>query len=119
MNPIKKIPDDELTLKLLEKGRKKSEAEREWILAEHRRQIILSEIKLELMCEGTTLTVSKAEAMARTDKRYRDFVTEMGQLKADVILARVEYDVVQDEIKMRIHKSFQDRQEFKSGELVT
>jgi len=43
----------------------------------------------------------------------------MGQLKFNLIIARTKYAAIEFEIKMRINNSFKDREEFKSGGVLT
>lgn len=115
MNPLLNIPNNELTNELWIKGKEQAIAERNWVIADKQREIVLNTVASSFAGD------SNAEAMrkARTSKKYAEHIEKMGKLKFDVILARTKYSAVEFEIKMRINNSFQQREEFKSGSIVT
>ena len=115
MNPLANIKDNELTNELWIKGREQAIAERDWVIADKQREIVLNTVANGFAGE------TNAEAMrrARVSKEYKAHVEKMGELKFNVILARTKYSAIEFEIKMRINNSYQQREEFKSGSIVT
>jgi len=115
MNPLSAIPNNELTHSLWEKGKEQAIAEREWVVADKSREVVLNTVA------GSFSGDSNAEAMrkARISKEYKDHIEKMGQLKFDVILARTKYSAIEFEIKMRINNSFQQREGMKAGQINT
>ena len=115
MNEITAINDNELTYKLWTTGKDQAKAERDWVISEHQRLVILATVASTFVGES----IAASEKKARVSKEYQDHIVKMGDLKMQVILCRSKYAAVDHEIKMRINKSFQQRSEFNSGKNIT
>jgi len=118
MNPITKIPDQELTHTLYQKGEERAQKEKEWIIVEHERPILLAQITEEI-ADREDCSHAVAERKARVSERYKNHIQKMGEVKAELFIARAKYDAVDHEIRMRINKSFTDRSEYQGGRLQT
>ena len=110
---VSKIPDERLTNTLYERGQAKAALERDWIIAEHSRHVVLSEVSALYGKDS----LAEANRKARVSQEYKDHIQKMGDIKGNLIIARAQYEAVAFEIKMRLAKQFEDRQEFKSGNL--
>ncbi len=115
MIELHQIKTDQLTHYLYQAGEKKARWEREFIVKENTRLIVLA----ELTAKSTESSHAGAEREARTTKEYKGFIIELGEIKEKLILSRTWHNAIEFEIRMRLAKQFQDRAEFKGGGLNT
>ena len=109
------IPDEKLTTALWDAGQRKANWEREFIVKENQRLVVLA----VLTEQSTESSHSAAERQARTTTEYKEFLTELGEIKEKLTLSRAWYESIKFEINMRINRSFQDRAEYQGGRLQT
>lgn len=115
MTDITQIPDEKLTHTLYMRGKAQAVLERDWVVADNQRLIVLQEVAQGFKGDSG----AEAERKARVSKEYRAHVEKMGDIKGRLILARVKYNAVDAEIKMRLSKKYQDRREYTSGSINT
>ncbi len=115
MTEVSQIPERELTDVLYRRGKKKAELEREWVIADHSRHVILATLSAGFVGES----LAGADRKARISGEYMAHIEKMGNIKGNLIMARAQYDAIAFEIKMRLSKQYEDRQEFRAGSIDT
>lgn len=118
MNPLSKIPDNELTHTLYLKGVDRAEAERDWVIMDNQRPVVLAQVTQDIV-DDENCSHAVAEKKARISSTYKDFLIKLGEAKYQVMLSRAKYDAVDHEIRQRINRSFQDRTDYQGGRLST
>lgn len=109
--PISDVPDHKLTYRLWLAGKAWAVAERNYEIKQHQRLVLLEEMTKQAIGK----TQKECERNARISPEYKAFLLELGEAKEQKIYARVEYDVIDHEIKLRIARGYQDRAEYKAG----
>ena len=115
-NPLTSIQTKHITHELCKAGVKKASLEKDWVIKEHQRLILFSELTKLSVADG--LSVTKAELNARTAIEYKDFVKEMGEIKERLVVARSKYATIDHEIRLRIAKNFHNKKEMTAGNLI-
>jgi len=105
MTEISQVPDNQLTHMLYMRGKDQAVLERDWVIADHQRLIVLQQVA----ARQTGMSGAEAERHARTSQEYIDHVNKMGDIKGRLILARVKYNAIDHEIKMRLSNRYQER----------
>lgn len=113
---VRSLSSEELSHLLGETGRRWAQAEKDWFWAQEYKKILQAELTLNY---EKTEGVTKAQAMARVDPKFRDWIEQMKSVLEERNVARVEYDEIQTEIKRRLNLSFVRNREYQSGHLVT
>jgi len=115
MRNVTDIPERELTNVLCKRGEAKAALERDWVVADHYRHILLATLSAGV--EGASL--AEANRQSRMHPEYIAHVTEMGRIKAELIMARSRYDAISFEIRMRLSKQYEDNQGIRAGSIDT
>ena len=115
MRDVTEIPEHELTNVLCKRGEAKAALERDWVIADHSRHVILATRSAGF--SGDSL--AEASRKARIAPEYMAHIEKMGKIKANLIMARARYDAISFEIRMRLSKQYEDRQEYKAGSIQT
>ena len=115
MRNVTDIPERELTNVLCQRGEAKAALERDWVIAEHYRHILLA----TLSAGHDKVSLADANRKARIDPEYMAHVTEMGRIKAELIMARTGYESISFEIRMRLSRQYEDRQDMKAESINT
>ncbi len=114
MSPLEKIPTNELSWTLAQKGELLAEAEKNWIIFDKSREALLEALTDEIV-DKSQVSYTKAKGMARNSSEYTTFIKQMAQVKADKVIARAKYAAVDAEIRIRLSKDYMNRREFNSG----
>lgn len=109
------IEDSKLTHFLYQAGKEKALLERDWEIAEHSRLVILAEISATF--EGCG--VAEAERKARVSEPYKAHIQAMGDIRGRLGVARAKFASIDHEIRMRLAKQYEQRQEYKAGSIQT
>lgn len=115
MNPLAQIPNEQLTHEYWLKSKEQARLEGEWVIIDHQRLPILSEITGWFTGESH----ASAERKARVTVEYQQFLTKMAKTKEQLVLARARTKSLDLEIRLRLNKSFTERAEYKAGGLQT
>lgn len=116
MNPLADIPNEQLTYEYWKRAKEQAVIEGEWVIIENQRLPVLAELTRQAK-SGTSHAAAEAEA--RTTRYYQEFLKKSGDKKQELVLARARTKALDLEIRLRLNKSFTDRTEMKSGNLVT
>ena len=114
-NPISSIPNEQLTHEFWIRSKEQAILEGEWVIIDHQRLPILSEITGWYQGESH----ASAERKARVTLEYQQFLTKMAKVKEQLVLARARTKSLDLEIRLRLNKSYTDRAEMKGGGLNT
>jgi len=114
-NPISQIPTEQLTHELWKKSQVESKLDYQWTIMKEQRLAVLAEITEWFEGESH----ASAERKARVTPEYQEFLTKMGKVKQELILARARTKIVDQEIKLRINRSFKERSEYNAGHITT
>jgi len=115
MTDINKLRDEELTSVLYKRGQKKAELEREWVIAEHSRHVILATLSAKHVGDS----LAEANRKSRIDPEYIAHIEKMGNIKGNLIMARAQYDAISFEIRMRLSRQYEDRQDMRAESINT
>ena len=115
MNPLAEIPNEQLTHEYWKRSKEQAILEGEWVIIDNQRLPVLAEITKWF----TGKSHAAAETEARTTAEYQAFLKRSGDKKQELVLARARTKALDLEIRLRLNKSFADRTEMKSGNLVT
>lgn len=114
-NQISLIHNEQLTHEYWVRSKDQAKLEGEWQIIDHQRLPLLAEITGWFSGESH----ASAERKARITPEYQEFITKMGRVKEELVLARARTKALDLEIRLRLNKSFQERTEMKGGGLNT
>jgi len=112
LTDVRHMKGEELSHWLHKKGHDFAKLDKDWFWMQEAKKILQAELTLQF---EKNHGVTKAQSMARVDKKFKDHIEQMTDVLEKRNLAKVEYEEIQTEIRRRLNAQYAANQEFRAG----